>query len=73
MAYTIQETNMSFFQMIISKLAKHYGLSKAMERLDEIAAHGVVFTPGLVIDGNVVSAGKLPKAAQIVAWIRGAK
>ena len=44
-----------------------------VERLDEIAAHGIAFTPGLVIDGEVVSAGKLPRPAQIVAWIQGAE
>ena len=44
-----------------------------VERLDEIASHGVAFTPGLVIDGKVVSAGRLPRAPQIVAWIQEAK
>jgi small redox-active disulfide protein 2 len=44
-----------------------------VERLDEIMAHGIVFTPGLIIDGKVVSTGKLPKAAKISAWIQEAK
>ena len=44
-----------------------------VERLDQIASHGVAFTPGLVIDGIVVSMGKLPRASQIVAWVQGAK
>ena len=44
-----------------------------VERLDEIAAHGIVFTPGLVIDGKVVSTGRLPRAAKIMAWIQGAE
>ena len=43
-----------------------------VERLDEIAAHGIVFTPGLVIDGEVLSTGKIPKVPQIIAWIQKA-
>jgi small redox-active disulfide protein 2 len=43
-------------------------LSK-VERVEEIVKFGVAFTPGLVIDGQVVSQGKVPDAAQIVTWI----
>ena len=35
----------------------------------EIAAHGVLSTPGLVIDGKVVSAGRIPSAGDIAAWL----
>lgn len=35
----------------------------------EIAARGVMSTPGLVIDGRVVSAGRIPSAADIAAWL----
>jgi small redox-active disulfide protein 2 len=35
----------------------------------QIAAHGVMSTPGLVIDGRVVSTGRIPKAADIAAWL----
>jgi small redox-active disulfide protein 2 len=31
----------------------------------QIAAHGVMSTPGLVIDGKVVSAGRIPSAGDI--------
>lgn len=43
-------------------------LSK-VETLEEIVTFGVAFTPGLVIDGEVKSQGKLPSLAQIVSWI----
>lgn len=36
----------------------------------EIAAYGVMQTPALVINEQVVSAGRIPKAAQIVQWAR---
>ena len=43
-----------------------------VEQIDQIASHGIAFTPGLVIDGEVLSAGKIPKVAQIVTWILNA-
>ena len=35
----------------------------------EIAAYGIMSTPGLVIDGKVVSYGRVPSAADIAAWL----
>jgi len=35
----------------------------------EIAAYGIMSTPGLVIDGRVVSYGRVPSAADIAAWL----
>ena len=46
-------------------------LSK-VEKIDDIVAYGVAITPALVIDGQVKSAGKVPKAADIAAWIKAA-
>jgi len=46
-------------------------LSK-VEKIDEIVAHGVLMTPGLVIDGQLKSAGKLPTVAQVTAWLKEA-
>ncbi len=35
----------------------------------EIAARGVLSTPGLVIDGEVVMAGRIPTRDQVAAWL----
>jgi small redox-active disulfide protein 2 len=35
----------------------------------QIAAYGVMSTPGLVIDGKVVSAGRIPSAGDIALWL----
>jgi small redox-active disulfide protein 2 len=35
----------------------------------EMASRGVMSTPGLVIDGRVVSAGKIPTPWTIAAWL----
>ncbi len=35
----------------------------------QIAAYGILSTPGLVIDGKVVSFGRVPSAGDIAAWL----
>jgi len=35
----------------------------------EIAARGVMSTPGLVIDGRLVSTGRIPSAGDIAVWL----
>jgi small redox-active disulfide protein 2 len=35
----------------------------------EIVARGVLSTPGLVIDGRVVSTGRVPSAGDIAVWL----
>ena len=35
----------------------------------EIMAYGVMSTPGLVIDGKVVSTGRIPSAGDIAMWL----
>jgi len=35
----------------------------------EIAGYGIASTPGIVVDGRVVHAGGLPKAADLARWI----
>ena len=35
----------------------------------EIAAHGVLSTPGLVIDGKLMSAGRIPSTGDIAVWL----
>ena len=35
----------------------------------EIMTYGIMSTPGLVIDGEVVSYGRIPSAGDIAAWL----
>lgn len=37
--------------------------------LNKISSYGVLMTPGLVIDGKVLSSGKLPLMATLKRWI----
>ncbi len=41
-------------------------------RLEDIMAYGVMMTPGLVINDQVKSYGKLPEDKEILKWIREA-
>ncbi len=43
-----------------------------VESIEEIAGYGLLRTPGLVIDGKVVSSGRIPQAAEIVTMIMDA-
>ena len=46
-----------------------YELSKVTDMVD-IAAYGVMRTPALVLNEQVVSSGKIPTHDQIVTWAR---
>jgi len=39
-------------------------------RIGEIMNYEIMSTPGLVINGKVVSSGRIPTKAEIVEWIR---
>ena len=41
-----------------------------VEKIAEIADYGVAITPALVINGQVKSSGKIPKAEKISQWLK---
>ena len=41
--------------------------------IDQILAHDIMNTPGLVIEGDVKSAGRIPRKEEIADWIREAR
>ncbi len=40
-----------------------------VEDVREFAKRGVMFTPGLAIDGEVKCTGRIPTSAEITTWI----
>lgn len=38
--------------------------------LSKIADYGVMTTPGLVIDGKVMSSGRIPTVEEILGWLK---
>jgi small redox-active disulfide protein 2 len=54
--------------------AQAAGIDVELEKvtqLNDIMAFGVMTTPGLVIDGKVISQGKLLSAEQIADYLKG--
>lgn len=54
--------------------AEKLGVAITLEKITDyaaIAGYGIAATPGVVIDGKVVHAGGLPKAADVDGWLRG--
>jgi len=62
-------------QRVINALAE-LNVAANVEKVTDIrkiAAYGILATPGLVIDGQLKSTGRVPSADEIKAWIREAE
>jgi small redox-active disulfide protein 2 len=53
---------------ILQQLGLQADLTKVAD-MEEILKYRILATPGLVIDGEVKSAGRIPSAAEITTWI----
>jgi len=57
---------------LIDDIAKTKGVTVQLEKVENIAdimAHGVMSTPGVVIDGKVVHAGGVPDRKKVEGWL----
>lgn len=57
---------------LIDEIAKAKGMAVQLEKVENIAdimAHGVMSTPGVVIDGKVVHAGGVPDRKKVESWL----
>jgi small redox-active disulfide protein 2 len=64
--------NCKLVEDTVRKVAAGLGIQaevKKIEDLGDIAAHGVFITPGLIINGQVKAAGKVPKENEIKKWL----
>jgi len=58
---------------MIEDAAKSLGVEVKVDKVTdmaEIARHGIMSTPGVVIDEKVVHAGGLPKADDVKRWLK---
>lgn len=58
---------------MIEDAAASLGVAAKVEKVTdmaEMARHGIMSTPGVVIDGKVVHSGGLPKADSIQTWLK---
>ena len=57
---------------LIEQVAQAKGVAVTLlkvEDLREVMRHGIMSTPGVVIDGKVVHAGGVPSRAKIEQWL----
>ena len=57
---------------LIEEIAKEKGVSISLSKVAElrqIAAFGVMSTPGVVLDGKVVHAGGVPSRSKVEQWL----
>lgn len=57
---------------LIRKTAEERGVTIQLEKVEDIGqimSHGVMSTPGVVIDGKVVHAGGVPDRKQVENWL----
>ncbi|MEW6111385.1 MAG: thioredoxin family protein [Thermodesulfobacteriota bacterium] len=57
---------------LVTDIVKKQGIDadvKKVEDLKVFSQYGVFMTPALVVDGEVKIAGKVPKEADILAWL----
>ena len=64
-------TNCKNTVALIDQVAKAKGAEVTLEKVEElrdIMGYGVMSTPGIVIDGNVVHAGGVPSRDKVESW-----
>ncbi len=57
---------------LIEDAAKEKGIEVQLEKVEDIQAimsYGVMSTPGVVVDGQVVHAGGVPSRDKIAGWL----
>lgn len=57
---------------VVQRVLTARGVPVELEKVSDyaaIAAAGVMSTPGVALDGRLVSTGKLPTVAEVEAWL----
>ena len=58
---------------IAREAAKEAGVEATFTKvttMDQILAYPITSTPGLVIDEELVSSGRIPRKEEVIAWIK---
>lgn len=63
------KTTIELIKQASQQLGVQIELTK-IEEVQQIMAYGVMSTPAVVIDGNVVHAGGLPSIDQVHDWLK---
>jgi small redox-active disulfide protein 2 len=65
-------TNCKATLELIADTARAKGVAVTLEKVEAIAdilSHGVMSTPGVVVDGQVVHAGGVPSKTAVEKWL----
>lgn len=61
-----------YVERVVREVVDRAGITADIRHVTDyadIAARGILSTPGLVIDGVVVSAGRVPTREQVAGWL----
>jgi small redox-active disulfide protein 2 len=61
---------------VVQEAVAESGIAAEVEKVKdfaEIARHGVMVTPAVVVDGQVKLTGKVPSKAEILAWLQAGR
>ena len=59
-------------EMLVRKVVVTQGLEAEIEKVtdfQEISKYPILSTPGLVLDGKVLSSGRIPTEAEVREWL----
>jgi small redox-active disulfide protein 2 len=54
---------------VLAEMNVAAGVEKVTD-IKKIMSHGIIATPGLVINGKVMSTGRIPRPEEIQGWIK---
>ncbi|MHB1131060.1 MAG: thioredoxin family protein [Chloroflexota bacterium] len=67
--------NCKRLEALVHEVVGELGASAQIEKVTDfkqIASYGILATPGLVVGGEVKSAGRIPSKAEITGWVTSA-
>ena len=65
--------NCKRLEQLARKVAEENKMDAEFEKVTdygEIAKFGIMSTPGLVVNGKVVSSGRIPSEEEVAAWLK---
>ncbi len=66
--------NCKRLEALVKEVALEKNLEATFQKVTDykdIVSYGVMRTPGLVVDGKVVSYGRIPSKEEIAGWLQG--